>query len=145
MILEHHGNNHKRKLEIYKSFGTTKCGILEILYFVQIYSRFVLPVCCLTRAKCFLPPGYCYTVFLKIFNIHIIAIFKNNILFEHRKVKMSVMTEYHTISFQICRKLMYTFLGFEGELLTLRNKKVRCICRYCRQTTNINRSTVLQL
>ena len=145
MILEHHGNNHKRKLEIYKSFGTTKCGILEILYFVQIYSRFVLPVCCLTRAECFLPPGYCYTVFLKIFNIHIIAIFKNNILFEHRKVKMSVMMEYHTISFQICRKLMYTFLVSEGELLTLRNKKDRCICRYCGYFTKINCSTVPQL
>ena len=145
MILSHHGNNHKRKLEIYRSFGTAKCGLLEILYFVQIYSRFVLPVCCLTRAECFLPPGYCYNVFLKIFNIHKIAIFKNNILFENRKVKMSVMMEYHTISFQICRKLMYTFLGFQGELLTLRNKKDRCICRYCIKPTNINSSTVTQL
>ena len=63
--------------------GTAKCEVLEILFFVQIYSRVVLPVCCLKRAKCFLQPGYCYNVFLKIFNNHKIENFNSIYVFRN--------------------------------------------------------------
>ena len=69
------------KLKFTEVSGRAKCDMLQILYFIQVYSRFVLPVCCLKRTKCFLPHGYSYSGVLEDFRYSQNLVFSAVIIF----------------------------------------------------------------